>query len=87
MKVQALCSINSGQYNRGNVIDLPDNEAGVLITYGAAKALPIDDGATETKSDGSAGAVSDGSAGAVPAASLPLKRRRRRRKKEVSDGN
>lgn len=39
MKVEILCSINSGQFDRGQVLDLPTDEAKVLIEAGAAKKL------------------------------------------------
>lgn len=37
MKVKCLCSINSGKYDVGEVIDLPENEAKDLIKSGAAR--------------------------------------------------
>ncbi len=37
MKVKCLCSINSGEHNTGDVIDLPEEEAKALIKAGAAR--------------------------------------------------
>lgn len=39
MKIEVLCSINSGQYNVGDVIDLPKDQAKRLVKIGAAKKV------------------------------------------------
>jgi hypothetical protein len=37
MKIEVLCSINSGQYDKGSIVDLPEKQAQALIKAGAAK--------------------------------------------------
>lgn len=37
MKIEVLCSINSGMYNIGDVIDLPKKKAKQLIDAGLAR--------------------------------------------------
>ena len=37
MKIEVLGSINSGEYNRGDIIDLPGDQAQALIDGGHAK--------------------------------------------------
>ena len=37
MKVEVQCSINSGQYDKGDVVDLPEATAKIMIQAGTAK--------------------------------------------------
>jgi len=41
MKIEVLCSINSGEYDKGMTMSLPRNEALRLIMIGAAKKIPL----------------------------------------------
>ena len=47
MKIEVLGSINSGQYNQGDIIDLPEDQAQVLIDGGHAK--PTKEGVSKTE--------------------------------------
>lgn len=37
MKIEVQCSINSGRHNKGDILDLPKDEAERLIKKGSAK--------------------------------------------------
>lgn len=37
MKVEVLCSINSGEFNTGDVTDLPKHQAQALVKAGACR--------------------------------------------------
>ena len=39
MWVEIQCSINSGQYAKGDKIELPDNQSFILMQNGAAKKI------------------------------------------------
>lgn len=44
MWIEALCSINSGQADKGDFLDLCEDDAKALIKSGAAREAPTKDG-------------------------------------------
>lgn len=39
MRIEVLCSINSGEFDRDQIVDLPKEQALALIRTGAAKKI------------------------------------------------
>lgn len=51
MKVEVLSSINSGQFDRGDIEDFPDEQAEYFIKKGIARSLSDKEKAERTESD------------------------------------